>query len=93
MENRNDDTYLHQIADLQIHKDRMTQDYKRLFSEHNETKTDNIQMCQIIREYEEKVLCLEQASKEDILTFESEIKIIKSDKKTLHIENKKLINQ
>ena len=56
-------------------------------------KTDNMKMCQIIRDYEFQVLELQNKEKEASVTLEARIKILSTDNKSLKAENKKLLKK
>ena len=84
------DSWQQLLASTKLDRDSISKRLQTLEYEKSEVKSDNIKMCQLIREYEDKVRVLENNSKDLMLTYESKLKVLQSENKSLHSENDKL---
>ena len=79
-----------QIASCQAQKDTLLQKYQFVEQDRNDIKSDNVKMCQIIRELEQKVREYEQEAQDINLTNGSKIKVLQSELNQLQKDNKSL---
>ena len=81
------------MASTRVHRDELIQKIQLVELERNETKSDNMKMCSIIREYEYKINNLESTGTDVSLTLEAKIRVLKSENKSLEKENEKLFKR